>query len=37
MSYRVELKKLWLNEGIRGLYRGFWPLLWRDIPGWGVY
>jgi solute carrier family 25 (mitochondrial carnitine/acylcarnitine transporter), member 20/29 len=37
IHYRVEISKLFRNEGIAGLYKGFWPLLLRDIPGWGVY
>ena len=24
-------------QGIAGIYRGFWAMAWRDIPGWAVY
>lgn len=27
-----------VNEiGIKGLFKGFWPLFWRDVPSWMVY
>lgn len=25
------------SEGSLSLYKGFVPLLWRDVPGWGAY
>lgn len=25
------------NEGFSGLYKGFWVLVARDVPGWGAY
>jgi Mitochondrial carrier protein len=25
------------KEGPKGLYKGFWPLFYRDVPSWGVY
>ena len=21
----------------RGIYRGYWPLFWRDVPAWSCY
>lgn len=37
MSYGAEIKAIVKNQGISGLYRGFWASAWRDIPGWAVY
>lgn len=37
MSYGAEIKAIIRNQGIFGLYRGFWASAWRDIPGWAVY
>lgn len=25
------------KNGPLGLYKGFWPLFWRDVPGWAVF
>jgi len=37
MKYGAEIKAIVRNQGISGLYRGFWASAWRDIPGWAVY
>jgi len=33
LKYRTVINEV----GIFGLYRGFWPLFWRDVPAWAVY
>lgn len=25
------------DEGVRGLFRGFWVTFWRDLPSWAAY
>lgn len=37
VSYRQMIPRIVESEGYRGLYRGFWVTLMRDVPGWGVY
>jgi len=37
MSYVAETKSILRQQGIAGLYRGFWASAWRDVPGWAVY
>lgn len=37
MSYLKETRFILTNNGLQGLYRGFWASAWRDIPGWAVY
>ena len=36
-SYRILLPHIIKNEGYRGLYKGFWATLLRDMPGLGFY
>ena len=36
-SYRVLLPHILKNEGYRGLFKGFWATLLRDVPGLGFY
>ena len=35
-SFEVA-KDIWNNYGIKGMYRGLEAMLWRDIPGYGIY
>jgi hypothetical protein len=37
MSYTAEIKAILRNQGVSGLYRGFWASAWRDVPGWAIY
>ena len=37
MKYREAVPALIRNEGFLGLYKGFAALVFRDVPGWGVY
>ena len=37
MSYGQEIRTVLSEQGVRGLYRGYWASCWRDVPGWGVY
>lgn len=37
MNYSSLISELYQMQGISGLYRGFWAMAWRDIPGWAVY
>lgn len=37
MSYSAEVSTLLAQQGISGMYRGFWASAWRDVPGWAVY
>lgn len=25
------------QQGVSGMYRGFWASAWRDVPGWAAY
>ena len=36
-SYSVLLPQILKNEGYRGLYKGFWATLLRDVSGLGFY
>jgi hypothetical protein len=36
-SYKVLLPHILSTEGYQGLYKGFWPTFWRDVPGLGLY
>ncbi|CAG8779510.1 3776_t:CDS:2, partial [Racocetra persica] len=31
------LKRIWIEEGIRGLYRGLGPTLYGYLPTWAIY
>lgn len=33
----MQYLKVISQYGITGLYKGFWPLFWREMPAWGVY
>lgn len=33
----LKYSTVYKQVGIQGLYKGFWPLFWRDMPSWGVY
>ena len=37
LKYRVAVPELMAKEGFGGLYKGFFALFLRDVPGWGVY
>ena len=38
LNYMQELSKVVQREGgVRGLYKGVWPQVARDIPGRGIY
>ena len=37
ISYVKESRALLSEFGIKGFYRGYWPLVWRDVPGWAIY
>jgi len=37
LSAKAEIKSLLKNEGIFGMYRGFWLMAAREIPGCAVY
>ena len=37
LDTRKELRTVLKNQGIQGMYRGYWAFFWRDIPGWAVY
>jgi solute carrier family 25 carnitine/acylcarnitine transporter 20/29 len=37
INYRNEIRELVSDKGYRGIYRGYWPLFWRDVPAWGTY
>jgi len=37
MSYLAETQNIIRQQGLSGLYRGFWASALRDIPGWAVY
>ena len=34
---RKEAALILRNEGISGLYKGFWITLMRDVPAWGSF
>lgn len=36
-SYSSTVSTLLAQQGISGLYRGFWASAWRDVPGWAAY
>ena len=35
--YRQIASKIIQKQGVSGLYCAYWPLFWREVPGWGVY
>ena len=35
--YKEEITQLVKQDGIQGLYRGFWATALREVPSWGVY
>ena len=37
VRYSEAIPEIVSKEGYKGLYKGFMPLLWRDVPGWGAY
>lgn len=37
VSYTAEVSTLIAQQGVSGLYRGFWASAWRDVPGWAAY
>jgi hypothetical protein len=37
VKYRVLVKEIMGNEGWKGMYRGFVPLILRDVPAWSAY
>lgn len=38
LLYRLgTLKRIWLEEGIRGLYRGLGPTMYGYLPTWAIY
>lgn len=36
-SYTGLIKSLWQENGIKGIYRGYWATFWRDVPIFGAY
>lgn len=37
LNYLSEVRAIMKEQGIRGLYRGFWSCAARDTPGWAIY
>lgn len=37
IKYSEEITKIINKEGIRGLYRGFMPMFFREVPTFGIY
>ena len=37
LNYPAEIRSVLSEQGVRGLYRGFWMTACRDVPGWGSY
>lgn len=37
LNYSAEVRNILRTQGMSGLYRGFWAMAWRDVPGWAVY
>jgi len=37
LGYQKEVTNILKDQGVRGLYRGFWASAWRDVPGWGIF
>ena len=37
INYKHEIGKLIQAEGAKGLFRGFSPCFWRDVPSFGAY
>lgn len=37
IRYGAMIRELYQMQGVAGLYRGFWAMAWRDIPGWAAY
>ena len=37
VRYRIAVPQLMRNEGVLALYKGFVPLVCRDVPAWAVY
>ena len=37
LNYSSEIARIVNSEGLRGLYRGYWACLSREIPGWAAY
>lgn len=37
INYREDLMMIIRQEGVRGLYKGFWATFWRDVPSWGIF
>lgn len=35
--YRQVTREIYLADGARGFYKGFWPHFWRDVPTYGIY
>jgi len=35
--YRQVTREIYLADGARGFYKGFWPSFWRDVPTYGIY
>jgi solute carrier family 25 carnitine/acylcarnitine transporter 20/29 len=25
------------NDGVKGMFKGYWPTFFRDVPGWAVF
>ncbi len=37
LNYRKEIKKIIRFDGYKGLYRGFWSVLFRESVGWAAF
>lgn len=35
-AYKAVIKSIWKNEGVKGFYRGYWAMFWRDVPAYGL-
>ena len=37
LPYSQVIGEIVRSDGWVGLYRGFWPMIYRDVPGWAAY
>lgn len=35
-SYTKLIKEIYRGNGLKGFYRGFWAMFWRDVPSYGL-
>lgn len=36
-SYTELIRQIYTENGMRGFYRGYWAMFWRDVPWYGIY